>query len=130
MGPIGRFFDGESTSEVGLKAGLRRDIWTAMQPDLSALQPGIRSGNKLLASAGPKAQAFAIAFLATSYQQKSPAATFRLIVNPMVTWIWIGGIIGLGGALVALWPSALADRRRITSLYAARLGRELSRARA
>ena len=72
----------------------------------------------------------AIAFLATSYQQKSPAATFRLIVNPMVTWIWIGGIIGLGGALVALWPSALADRRRITSLYAARLGRELSRARA
>ena len=130
MGPIGRFFGGESTSEVGLKAGLRRDIWTAMQPDLSALQPGIRAGNKQLANAGPKAQAFAIAFLATSYQQKSPAATFRLIVNPMVTWIWLGGIIGLGGALVALWPSALASRRRITSLYAARLGRELSRARA
>jgi hypothetical protein len=39
-------------------------------------------------------------------------------------------MIGLGGALVALWPSAHAGRRRITSLSAARLGRELSRARA
>ena len=46
----------------------------------------------------------------------------------MVTWIWIGGLIVLGGALIALWPSALAARRRVTSLYAAKLGRELSRA--
>jgi cytochrome c-type biogenesis protein CcmF len=128
MGPIGRFFGGESTSEVGLKAGLKRDIWSAMQPDLSALKPGIRAGNRQLADVGPEAQAFAIAFLASTYEQKAPAATFRLIVNPMVTWIWLGGVIGLGGALVALWPSALASRRRITSLYAARLGRELSRA--
>jgi hypothetical protein len=39
-------------------------------------------------------------------------------------------MIGLGGALLALWPSPQASRRRLTSLYAARLGRELSRARA
>jgi cytochrome c-type biogenesis protein CcmF len=130
MGPIGRFFGGESTSEVGMKAGLRRDIWTAMQPDLSALKPGIRAGNRQLAQAGPDAQAFAIAFLAMQYERKAPAATFRLIVNPMVTWIWLGGMIGLGGALLALWPSPQASRRRLTSLYAARLGRELSRARA
>jgi cytochrome c-type biogenesis protein CcmF len=62
------------------------------------------------------------------YTRKAPAATFRLIVDPMVTWIWLGGLIVLAGALVALWPSALPRRRRITSLYAARLGRELSRA--
>jgi cytochrome c-type biogenesis protein CcmF len=128
MGPIGRFFGGESTSEVGLKAGLKRDVWTAMQPDLRVLKPGIRAGNRQLADVGPKAQAFAIAFLAGTYVRKAPPATFRLIVNPMVTWIWLGGLISLGGALIALWPSALASRRRITSLYAARLGRELSRA--
>jgi cytochrome c-type biogenesis protein CcmF len=128
MGPIGRFFGGESTSEVGMRAGLKEDVWTAMQPDLRALKPGIRAGNQQLAKAGPRAQAFAIAFLASSYTTKAPAATFRLIVDPMVTWIWLGGVISLGGALLALWPSALASRRRITSLYAARLGRELSRA--
>jgi cytochrome c-type biogenesis protein CcmF len=130
MGPIGRFFGGESTSEVGMKAGLRRDIWTAMQPDLSALKPGIRAGNRLLAKAGPQAQGIGVTVLAGSYERRAPAATFRLIVNPMVTWIWLGGMIGLGGALVALWPSAHGSRRRITSLSAARLGRELSRARA
>jgi cytochrome c-type biogenesis protein CcmF len=128
MGPIGRFFGGESTSEVGLDAGIRRDVWTAMQPDLRVLKPGIRAGNRQLAKTGPEAQAFAIAFLARLYERRAPSATFRMIVNPMVTWIWIGGVIGLGGALIALWPSALASRRRITSLYAARLGRELSRA--
>jgi cytochrome c-type biogenesis protein CcmF len=130
MGPIGRFFGGESTSEVGMKAGLRRDVWTAMQPDLSALKPGIRLGNRQLAKAGPDAQAFAIAFLAGTYVKKAPPATFRLIVNPMVTWIWLGGLMALAGALVALWPSALASRRRVTSLSAARLGRELSQAEA
>jgi hypothetical protein len=34
----------------------------------------------------------------------------------------------MAGALLALWPSPEARRRRVTSLYAARLGRELSRA--
>ena len=63
MGPIGRFFRGESTSEVGLTAGLRRDVWTAMQPDLRVLNAAIRDGNRQLADAAPQAQAFAIAAL-------------------------------------------------------------------
>ena len=28
LGPVSRFFEGEATSEVGLRAGLRRDFWT------------------------------------------------------------------------------------------------------
>jgi hypothetical protein len=43
-------------------------------------------------------------------------------------WIWIGGGIAVLGALVALWPSPEARLRRVRSLYAARLGRELSQA--
>ena len=34
------------------------------------------------------------------------AATFKVIVNPLVTWMWIGGLIALAGAAVALWPPA------------------------
>jgi cytochrome c biogenesis factor len=49
-------------------------------------------------------------------------------VSPLVVWIWLGGGIVMSGALLALWPSPEARRRRVTSLYAARLGRELSRA--
>ncbi|HKG36823.1 MAG TPA: cytochrome c-type biogenesis CcmF C-terminal domain-containing protein, partial [Solirubrobacterales bacterium] len=37
-GPISSYFDGEATSEVGLRTGLRRDLWTAVQPDVRAVQ--------------------------------------------------------------------------------------------
>ena len=51
-----------------------------------------------------------------------------MIVSPFVAWIWIGGVPRPRRRLIALWPFAEARRRRVTSLYAARLGRELSRA--
>ena len=38
-----------------------------------------------------------IAALSERYVRRAPPATFRLIVNPMVTWIWIGGLIVLAG---------------------------------
>jgi cytochrome c biogenesis factor len=49
-------------------------------------------------------------------------------VSPLVSWIWIGGGIAVLGALIAAWPSPEARMRRVSSLYAARLGRDLSRA--
>jgi cytochrome c biogenesis factor len=49
-------------------------------------------------------------------------------VSPLVAWIWIGGAIAVLGALVAAWPSPEARLRRARSLYAARVGRELTRA--
>ena len=33
-------------------------------------------------------------------------ASFKLHVNPLVSWIWLGAAILLAGALVALWPEA------------------------
>ena len=53
-GPIGRFFKGEATSEVGLKTGAGGDLWTAMQPDLSSLNPAIVRGNRQLAGLPPE----------------------------------------------------------------------------
>jgi cytochrome c-type biogenesis protein CcmF len=41
-------------------------------------------------------------------QQK---AGLRLVVNPMVTWIWVGGWVVVLGALVAFWPDARERRR-------------------
>jgi len=48
--------------------------------------------------------------LAQSYLADGGAATFRVIVDPLVTWIWIGGLIALTGALIALWPARRARR--------------------
>ncbi|WP_376792719.1 heme lyase CcmF/NrfE family subunit [Thermoflexus sp.] len=32
-------------------------------------------------------------------------ATFKVFINPMVSWIWIGGIVLILGTLVAVWPT-------------------------
>jgi cytochrome c-type biogenesis protein CcmF len=52
--------------------------------------------------------------LARSYLSDDAPATFRVIVDPLVTWIWIGGLIALAGALIAIWP-ARSPRRRPTA---------------
>jgi len=126
-GAIGRYFMGESTSEVGLKTGAGGDLWTAFQPDVSTLNPDIVRGNRMLANAGPVAQGIAIDVLAQRYAQHPPPASFRVIVNPLVGWIWIGALIGVAGAVMAGWP-ALESRRRLEAAYRARLGRELGAA--
>ena len=48
--------------------------------------------------------------IARSYLADNAPATFRVIVDPLVTWMWIGGLIALAGALIALWPGR--GRRR------------------
>jgi cytochrome c-type biogenesis protein CcmF len=126
-GPIGRYFMGESTSEVGLRSRPGSDLWTAFQPDLSPLIPDIRRGNDQLAGLPPAAQAFAIQALAQHYVETAPPAVFRVIVDPLAAWIWIGGLIALAGAVMAAWP-ALESRRQLEAAYRARLGRELGTA--
>ena len=74
MGPIGRFFAGESTSEVGLRWGLGRDLWTAMQPDLQLLNGPIAMATASSRTASPRVQALVIAALAQRYLNKPPPA--------------------------------------------------------
>src|SRR5581483_7334994 len=38
------------------------------------------------------------------------AATFLLFVNPMVTWLWVGGLIIVVGTVITAWPHP--ERRR------------------
>ena len=143
-GTIGSFFEGEATSEVGLKAGLGSDLWTAVQPDISDVQRRVRAADKGFeacvggapgtppqckalaammrgAAANPALRPAALAQIgqlqavtadriAQSYLADDSAAIFKVIVDPLVTWMWIGGLIALAGALIALWPSR--GRRR------------------
>jgi cytochrome c-type biogenesis protein CcmF len=132
LGPVSRFFEGEATSEVGLEAGLRRDLWTAVAPDIQRLLPIIERGDKVLANAD---QATTNAALATvlralpeRYTRDAPAATFRIISSPLVTWIWLGALIVFAGGLIALWPAGAGARRPATATGLARVARELTRA--
>jgi cytochrome c-type biogenesis protein CcmF len=135
LGPLSRFFEGEATTEVGLRAGLRRDLWTAVAPDIARLRPRIDEGDKVFADAKALSEADRGAFLAQaldglsrSYTDNPPPATFRLIASPMVAWIWLGALIVLGGAGIALWPAGVRARKPATAAGLARVARELERA--
>src|SRR3954454_1192914 len=135
-GPLGRFFQGEETSEVGMKAGITRDLWTAMSPDISKMQPLIDKGDKAFAAidgkVAPQTEAIllgqALNGFVKRYRTTPPPANFRLISSPLVAWIWIGGIVVFTGGLIALWPAGDPAANRVRGRYAARVARELGRA--
>jgi cytochrome c-type biogenesis protein CcmF len=124
-GPIGRYFEGDSVSEVQLHWGLKRDLWLAIQPDIRTLAAPIAEANRKFGHSSPTVQALVIAAIAAHYRSHPPPATFRAIVSPLVAWIWIGGALVLLGALISIWPAGATDRRRALARAAARLGRDL-----
>src|SRR5438270_220205 len=132
LGMIGRFFNGQSDSQVGLRAGATRDIWTVINPDLSPLQSLIAQGNRVFATAAAQAMARvaklppgqaqaalsplwtardrAIAGLTARFVTHPWPVNFLLIVPPVVTWTWVGALIIAAGGLLALWPLPLLAR--------------------
>jgi cytochrome c-type biogenesis protein CcmF len=151
-GTVEGFFQGEATSEVGRRGGPGGDFWTAMRPDLSGFDGAIaaadrrvkRRTNAIAARAeqisgvpAPPAmrvrvasdlQGAEIGRLSELYMKDPPPADFRVNVNPLVIWLWIGGAIAVAGGLIAIWPAPAARRRRVADVYAARLARDLGRA--
>jgi cytochrome c-type biogenesis protein CcmF len=137
---IGRFFNGEADSNVGLRAGLTRDIWTVINPDLTPLQPLISQGDKVFRAAMIQAMhtvgrlplAQAQRALGPLWQERDQAITeiaarfvshpwpvnFLLIVSPLVTWLWLGALIIAIGGLIALWPVPSVRRRPRPPAYA------------
>jgi cytochrome c-type biogenesis protein CcmF len=136
QGLVGRFFNGESDSNVGLQAGLTKDIWTVVNPDLTPLGSWISRANTVFSNAltrvmrgmsalsASRQQAElgelwtlrdqAITGIANRYATHPWPVEFLVIVNPLVTWIWIGAIIIASGGLIALWPVPSLARRKVT----------------
>jgi cytochrome c-type biogenesis protein CcmF len=135
FGPVGRFFEGEATSEIGLKAGALRDVWTAMTPDIDALKPVIDEGDRVYTKfagdpdVSPAAKSEALAAILVGitqrYQNNPPPTTFRVIASPLVAWLWIGALVVIAGGLIALWPAGDPARRRVRAGYAAQVARDL-----
>ncbi|MDB4952179.1 MAG: cytochrome c assembly protein [Gemmatimonadetes bacterium] len=76
--------------EVVSEVGIRR----AWNEDLYVILAGIEDMDGVVRGTNPR-----------------PLATFHILVNPLVPWIWLGGLIMAIGTLTALWPSAEAPPR-------------------
>jgi len=127
QGTVGSLIGGQPVSHVALDVGLTRNVWTAIEPDIEApaLKRIVTDGNSTLP---PEEAVVAIAYLARAYLQHPPQAQFNFLVSPLVMWIWIGGLIVFGGALIALWPAPSTVRRRVAARSRARAVRGLARA--
>ena len=66
-------------SEVGIRSTFVEDLYLV----LATVEDGLLLGNN-----------------EPQFQQ----ATFQVLVNPLVPWIWYGGLVVAAGALIGLWP--------------------------
>ena len=48
------------------------------------------------------------------FESDGSLATFKVFINPLVNWLWLGGIVFILGTLVAAWPSATEERRALS----------------
>jgi cytochrome c-type biogenesis protein CcmF len=42
------------------------------------------------------------------------SVSIAVFINPLVSWIWTGGVLLLLGTAISLWPATVAARRRAT----------------
>jgi cytochrome c-type biogenesis protein CcmF len=115
QGSVGSLIGGQPVSHVAMNAGITRDVWSAIAPDIETpqLKRIVEVGNRTIPFVRPEDALIAVAYLARSYLQHPPPAQFHFIVSPLVMWIWIGGLIVFGGGLIAIWPAPSAVRRRV-----------------
>jgi len=127
QGSVGHLIGGQAVSHISMSAGVTRDVWTAIAPNIStpALQRIVTVGNRTLP---PEQAEVAIAYLARAYLKNPPPAQFHLIVSPLVMWIWIGGLMVFGGGLIAIWPAPSSVRARVRVRSRARAAQGLARA--
>ncbi len=58
------------------------------------------------------------------YQPQTNAATFHVYLNPLINWLWIGGMVLTIGTLITLLPDARERTGRKTTTPAAKTARE------
>jgi cytochrome c-type biogenesis protein CcmF len=45
------------------------------------------------------------------WENAGQLATFKTYFNPLINWLWFGGLVFTLGTLIAVWPDAEAERR-------------------
>ncbi|HET8655924.1 MAG TPA: heme lyase CcmF/NrfE family subunit [Longimicrobiaceae bacterium] len=74
----------ETNHEVGIR--------TEWDQDLYLILAGVDDPNGVIQGTDPR-----------------PMATFRVLINPLVSWIWVGGLLMAIGTLIALWPTVAVE---------------------
>ena len=117
---VSSLISGDAVSIVSLHSSARRDLWAAITPPEGGLPEAalVAKADTLIPRTldGTDQVVLAYRLLAAirdHYLNNPPPVQFTLLSSPLVLWIWIGGLIVLGGGIVAIWPPPSALRRRV-----------------
>jgi cytochrome c-type biogenesis protein CcmF len=117
---VSSLINGDAVSIVALHTSARRDLWAAITPPEGGLPEAslVAKADKLVPTTLPGTDQVVLAYrllaaIKTHYMNNPPPVQFTLLASPLVVWIWVGGLIVLGGGLVAIWPAPAAVRRRV-----------------
>ena len=129
-GTISRFFEGEATSEVDVRWGLRKDFWLAVRPDLAALEEPIAEADAKFADAAGRRPG-------AGHRRARRALPQRPAAGRVPGDRLAARVLDLdrrrrsrcSGALVALWPSPEARLRRVRAPLLGPAGPASSRGR-
>ena len=119
QGTVGSLIGGQPVSHISMDTGLGGDVWSAIEPNVHypQFQRVVEAGNRVVPPGRPEEALVALAVGARDYLRNPPPAQFNLLTLPLVEWIWLGGIVALIGALIAIWPGPLGLRRRARALF-------------
>ena len=53
-------------------------------------------------------------------------ATFKIFVNPLVNWLWLGSFLFLAGVIIAAWPEKEIERVAVPAVALAVRGTKLN----
>ena len=119
---------------LGAYAFTYRGITESLKPDerVSSARIDVTRGGKLVSVLKPRSSVFTnfenqpsthIAIRSTPKEDiyiflaafDQNVATFVIFINPLVMWVWIGGIVFLFGAVLAAWPERQLARAPVMS---------------
>ncbi len=49
-------------------------------------------------------------YLILAGYEQDGSASLKVIINPLILWLWLGWVVLVGGSLIALWPDPREDR--------------------
>ncbi|HEY6072551.1 MAG TPA: cytochrome c-type biogenesis CcmF C-terminal domain-containing protein, partial [Anaerolineales bacterium] len=75
----------------------RRDYFTVQQQPVTV--PGVYS-----------TPAQDVYVLLVGWEENGNAATFKVFVNPLINWVWVGGLVMMLGTLIAAWSARDGQR--------------------
>ncbi len=87
-------------ARVSVQSG--RDLLGAMTPDKRFYRNFERQPATQVAI---RTTAFEDLYIVLAGWEQDGSASFLVFVNPLVVWLWLGGIVALAGTFVAMWPA-------------------------